>query len=146
MKRKLSCLLLFGIILLAALLLAPWKTVVAPAARVRVFDESGNPARGVVVKQEWQYIAVGADHEYKEYSRTDADGYVAVPARTLRIAMLQRVLGAFRMIVTPHGVGAHARLWAHGADRHVWTFAQCSVNDPAPQELRLQRWDVEIYP
>jgi hypothetical protein len=48
---------------------------------MRVFDEAGNPAGGVVVKQEWEYMAVGSEGR-TEYSRTDENGYVAFSQRS----------------------------------------------------------------
>ena len=39
-------------------LFVPWNTTVVPPVRVQVFDETGKPAAGVRVEQEWQYTAL----------------------------------------------------------------------------------------
>jgi len=134
--------------LVAVPLLYPRVNTVAPALRVRVFDEAGNPAGGVVVKQEWEYMAVGSEG-HTEYSRTDAAGYVAFPQRSERISWLQKGFSALRELTNlmhGYGMGPSAVVWAYGADPGVWTYEACEVGLPAPQELRLKRWGTTVQP
>ena len=45
-----------GIVIPAVLVLYPWKQIViAPAIRVRVLDEAGNPAPRALVQEKWEY-------------------------------------------------------------------------------------------
>jgi hypothetical protein len=149
-KRKyiLALGLALGLTLGAVPLLYPRENTVAPALRVRVFDEAGNPAGGVVVKQEWEYMAVGSEG-HTEYSRTDADGYVAFPPRSERISPLRKGLSAVRELTNlmhGHGMGPTAVVWAYGPDPGVWTYEACEVGGPALQELRLKRWGTTFRP
>jgi hypothetical protein len=148
LKRKHILGLALGLILVTAPMLYPHEHTVAPALRVRVFDEAGHPAGGVVVKQEWEYLAVGtAGHA--EYARTDDDGYVAFPRRSESISWLQKGLSALREVTNlmhGYGMGPRAVVWAYGADPGVWTYEACEVGLPAPQELRLKQWGTTMRP
>lgn len=146
LKRKL--IIPLSLILIAVLLLYPRETTVAPALRLRVFDEAGNPASGVAVKQEWEYLAVGSEH-HSEYSRTDENGSVEFRQRSEKVSMLRKGLSALRELTNfmhGYGMGPRAQVWAHGEDPHVWTFVSCEVGSPAPQESRLKRWKTTIGP
>lgn len=66
------------------ILFVPWNTTVVPPVRVQVFDESGKPAPGIGVEQEWQYQAIGSEPQ-RAILTTGADGYIALPKRTVRI-------------------------------------------------------------
>lgn len=132
----------------AVLMLYPWAEAVAPALRLRVFDEAGNPAVGIVVKQEWVYLAVGSEL-HSEHSRTDENGYVEFPQRIERISMLQKGLSHLREltnIMHGYGMGPNAEVWAYGEDPLVWTFVSCGVRNPVPQELRLKRTSTIMRP
>lgn len=140
--------LALGLMLAAAPLLHPRENTVVPAHRLRVFDEAGNPAGGVVVKQEWEYVAVGSEG-HAEYSRTDADGYVAFPQRSEGVSLLRKGLSALRELANPmhgHGMGPTGAVWAYGADPRVWTYEACEVGTPAPQELRMKRSGTTMRP
>ena len=75
MNRKLKYILPLCIIPAAVLLLYPHENIVAPALRLRVIDETDNPISGIVVKQEWEYMAIGSK-VHSAYATTDIDGYV----------------------------------------------------------------------
>lgn len=150
LKRKhvLALSLGLSLIFLAALMLYPWTEAVAPALRLRVFDEAGNPAAGVVVKQEWEYLAVGSQL-HSAYARTDEGGYVEFPRRTEGISMLQKGLSHLREltnIMHGYGMGPNAEVWAYGEDSTVWALASCGVRNPVPQELRLKRTNITMFP
>jgi hypothetical protein len=101
---KRSLLIAIGIVLVAGPVLFPWSSSVAPAVRVRVFDELGQPAKQSVVKQEWVYLAPGMDRWYREHSRTDEHGYAVFPERKVRVSIAQKVVGFLRELVSlPHG-------------------------------------------
>ncbi|MCM3872840.1 MAG: hypothetical protein ND895_19340 [Pyrinomonadaceae bacterium] len=140
--------LILILILVAVLLLYPRENTVAPAFRLRVFDEAGNPASRVVVKQEWEYLAVGSEQQ-SEYSSTDENGYVEFPRRSERVSLLRKGLSVLRELahlMHGYGIGPRAQVWAYGEDPHVWTFVSCEVGRSAPQELRLKRWDTAMGP
>jgi hypothetical protein len=144
MKAKRKLVLAFGAILLAALLFVPWKHTIAPATRVQVFDEAGNPATHVGVEQEWEYFAIGSERQ-RDVSQTDSGGYVSFPARSVRISVARQTL-SFARSLRPHGheFGPYASIEAHGLDPRAWDIVLCGINNPAPRPLRLKRWDLAI--
>lgn len=133
-----------SLVLIAALLLFPWKSTVAPAVRIQVLDVDGSPAKNVIVKQEWGHFNFGSDG--KEYSRTDENGYVAFPERHVRAYLLSRLFLPVLGIFTHAGIGPHGSIRAHGEDSYVWTSQNHSIIHPAPEQIRLKRWDVHTYP
>jgi hypothetical protein len=139
-NRKLQCAL--GAILLATLLFLPWKNSIAPAIRLEVLDEAGNPAIGVRVEQDWEYFAIGSERQ-REVSRTDSAGYVSFPERSVRISVVRQMLSFVRSL-RPHGheFGPYASMEAHGPDPRAWDIVICGINDPAPRPIRLKRWDL----
>jgi hypothetical protein len=78
--------------ILAAGLLYPWHSMVAPAVRVQILDEAGEPARGVIMRQNWGHFNLSSDSH--EYARTDDNGYVAFPDRHVRGSLLLRFRSA----------------------------------------------------
>ena len=140
------CLIL--LVLLAALLSYPQEISVAPALRLRVVDEAGNPIRGLLVKQEWEYMAVGSV-EHFSYSTTDFNGYVEFPQRTEKISTFRRGLSIVRELKNfMHGYrfGPRALVSARGADPHVWAYVSCESGRPVPQEMTLKRQLIAFYP
>jgi hypothetical protein len=71
------------------LMFVPWKTTVVPAVRLQVLDETGKPAAGVRVKQEWQFLGVDPESQLAT-SVTDSNGFVAFPARAVKISAVRR--------------------------------------------------------
>lgn len=134
----------FGAFLLVALFVIPWKNAVAPATRVQVLNEAGNPATGVRVEQEWEYFALGSERQH-EVSQTDANGYVSFPARSVRISVARQIPSFLRGLV-PHGheFGPYASMEAHGQNPRAWDIVVCGINDPPPRPMRLKRWDLAV--
>ena len=146
-RRKLY----FGlsIVILAVLFLYPWKqVVVVPAIRVRILDESGNPAPGAIVKQKWEYRSIGSKG-YEEISKADENGYASFSERTERLSLLRLVPSYLRELVhLPHGYGfgSWVTVWAYGEDPHVWYYVPFSWYEKFPQEIQLERNDETKYP
>jgi hypothetical protein len=135
---------LLGLIIvsLAILFLYPWKAVVVvPAIRVRVLDEKGNPAPGVILKQKWEYRVIGSEG-HQELSRADEKGHAFFKERTERISLLKFVISFAREIVhLPHGYGfgSWVTVWAYGEDPYVWSYVPFSWYETFPEEIRLRR-------
>src|SRR5262245_55699125 len=85
---------LLALFALPALIVAcvPWNTTVVPAVRVQVFDETGNPAAGVRVEQEWEYTALES-YSQRAVSVTESNGYVSFPKRSIRISVVRKTIG-----------------------------------------------------
>ena len=76
----------------AVAMLVPYSSPVVPAWRLRVVDPDGRPVPAITVRQHWQnYSFESRGHEID--AKTDAEGWVAFPAR----AVSERAL--FRLVV-----------------------------------------------
>jgi hypothetical protein len=92
------------LVLLAALLLYPFQKTLVPEKRVLVVTKDMHPVTNALVRQSWTDYSLGAvGHE--EDLRTDANGRITFPARTIRAPLLVRIFGPLASIV---GQGVHA--------------------------------------
>ena len=82
--------LLAGIVLLV--LLYPEQITVVPAYHVRLTDQVGAPMTDTPVSELWQQTSVQR-REVLEQLKTDANGEVTLPARTLRSPLAERIMG-----------------------------------------------------
>ena len=133
-----------ALLLVAVFLFFPWNSRVAPAVRVQVLDENGNPARHIVVTQRWGHFNFSSWE--KAISRTDGNGHAEFPMRSVRANLLSRIVKPVYGVIYNEGIGPYAEIHAYGEDPHVWTSVGCSVKDPMPTEMRLKRRDVALYP
>ena len=122
----------------------PWKTTVVPAVRVQVFDETGKPAAGVRVEQEWSYEAFD---DYSESARTvtGSDGFVAFPQRSIRISVARKTIGflaSMLPLMCGYGFGPEGSIQAFGPDSRANDIVVCDVNNAHPRPLKLTRWDL----
>jgi hypothetical protein len=122
----------------------PIEARVAPAVRVRVLDEHGAAAANAIVQQDWGFHTVA--HRSLETKRTDGEGYVSFPARSVWRPWVVWVVGLPLGVLTHSGWGEHAGLHAYGSDPYVWTSQNCGVSFAPPTELRLERRRVALFP
>jgi len=134
-NSKLRYILPLCIIPAAVLLLYPHENIVAPAVRLRVIDETDNPISGIVVKQEWEYMAIGSK-VHSGYATTDIDGYVEFPQRSETFSSLRKALSTLGELRNPmHGYryGPQARVSVYGQE------FSCEVGRSVPKEVNVQR-------
>ena len=147
MNAKLKLFLpLIGVAALV-LMLVPWDTTVVPAVRVQVFDETGKPAAGVRVEQEWQFFASNSDLE-RATSMADAAGYVTLPKRIVRISLASRAFGFARSLlplICGYEYGPFGSINAYGADPRAYDVIVFDVRHPNPRPLKLTRWDLVAH-
>jgi hypothetical protein len=147
MKSKTKTFLtLFGVALLV-IMFVPWNTTVAPAVRVQVFDETGKPAAGVRVEQEWGYTALESYSE-RAASVTGPDAYVAFPKRSIRITPARKVIGYvanMAPLICAYGFGPSGSISAYGPDPRANDIVVCDVNNPNPRPLKLTRWELSDH-
>jgi len=147
MKRNRKSLI--ALFALPALIVAfvTWNTTVVPAVRVQVFDETGNPAAGVRVEQEWEYTALES-YSQRAVTATDSNGYVSFPKRSLRISLARKTIGFVANMfpaICAIGFGPSGSLSAYGADSRANDIVVCDVNNPTPRALKLTRWDLVAH-
>jgi len=129
-RKWLVLLLLF----LTGLILFPFKKTVVPSTRVLVVTRDMHPVKDALVRQTWQdYSLEKTGHE--EDLRTDFQGRVTFPARTVRANLVWRVLGPLASI---GGQGVHASFGVH-TDMfplpNVGTKASTEIVQPSPDEI-----------
>ena len=148
-RRKLLLALVIAFVALGFLLLYPWKrVVVAPAMRVRVVDEAGNPARWSTVKQEYEYRVIGS-RGHEAITVVDENGYASFPERTERVSLIRLIPSFARELVHlrhGYGFGSLVTIWAYGTDPYDWTFHPFSWDKTFPEEMRLIRRTEPKYP
>lgn len=98
------------LIVLGVISLYPYKTTVVPAWKLRVVDAEGNPVKNMPVNYSWQNYSLESNGN-EERTRTDENGYVSFPERTIRAALLQRMLGPVLNILQ---TGVHASFGSSG--------------------------------
>lgn len=136
-----------GVLVVVAIF--PFSSTTTTEARLRVLDESATPASGLLVEQEWKDVTVEDDLHYA-YERTDQNGFVVFPARTVRSSFLVRLVTATWRFLTQ---GVHASTGSHGAitvygkdDPYVWGWTGYQLNGNRwPSDIRLKRSDTPIY-
>ena len=147
MNAKGKLLLALPAVAALVLMLVPWSTTVVSAVRVQVFDETGKPAAGVRVEQEWQFFASNSDLE-RATSTTDAAGYVTLPKRTVRISVASRAFGFARSLlplICGYEYGPFGSITAYGPDPRAYDVIVCDVRHPNPRPLKLTRWDLVAH-
>jgi hypothetical protein len=109
--------LLIGCIFAFTVSLYPTISIVCPAWRIQVVDESGNPLRGAFVRQVWQdYTLESGSHE--QDAQTDGNGYVSFPERTIKASLLFRTLGA---IMKGISLNVHA---SYGPSSYILAYGE----------------------
>jgi hypothetical protein len=124
-------------LLLAVLLLFPFKTTIVPAWTLRVVDQSGTAVRGIKVTQHWQhYLLESSGHE--DLRQVTADGTVGFPERTIRASLLRRFLATI-VRFTRSGAEAkrepYASVVVWGSNSHETAVAVYHEEHALPAEV-----------
>jgi hypothetical protein len=121
---------------LAVFLFYPFETTVVPEWKFRVVDESGNPVKGVGVKEGWRHYSVQIRRQ-EESLFADDEGNVTFPRRTVRAGLLVRAVGSLIAALNPHGrSGPHAFIDVQGSYSGT---ADYSPDKPIPPTLIVRR-------
>lgn len=139
MKLKKRKLILVSVLTgLAVVGLYPWKTTVVPEWKVRIIDENGAPLTRTGVRQVWQHYDVESK-VHRQDLLTDNDGYVIFPERTVRGALVVRIVR--RVINTlPHqSSGAHAFVVVLAPDYDTWSNNSALPGQPLPKEIVVKK-------
>ena len=82
------------LLLLILFLLYPFKTTIVPVWSLRVVNAARTPVSGINVTEHWQYVLL-EDAAHDEAQKTDHDGRVSFPERTIRANLLQTAWAKF---------------------------------------------------
>jgi hypothetical protein len=103
--------------LVAAILLFPFKQIIAPEWTIYTLDAGQHPLANITVREVWQqYSFESQGHEEKRL--TDSSGRVQFPSRTLRSSIGQRLIGCLKQVMA---TGVHASC---GADSYLVAFGK----------------------
>lgn len=121
-RRKLTIAVLGLVVVITAILVYPFESTTVPEWKIRVLDEAGNAAEGVLVRQHWQNYSIEASGHEQDLI-TDFNGYVSFPPRFVRASLIQRTirsilnLGAFSH--ASYGPKARVVAWGESAQGSV---------------------------
>jgi hypothetical protein len=88
---------------LLVILFVPFNLMLSPERRLVFVDDTGKPIAYADVRQAWQQYSLGVLGE--ERLRTDNDGVVHLPKRSINTKVIWLIVGALREI---RSVGIHA--------------------------------------
>ena len=135
-----------GLFFVAVLLLIvffgyPFESTIVPPWRVRVTDGNGLPCLKQSVSASWAHYSFAA-HGNGEYRKTDIDGYVEFPKRTMRKNLLQRIfrpIFAQAMTLAHGSVGISAYLYTHQMVGTGVFGLEYQPGKPMPDKIVVER-------
>ena len=80
-------------LLLLILLIYPFQSTTVPRWRLRILDDEGAQVSGISVTEHWQHYLIESDG-HEEVRKTDRNGLVEFPARTVRASIITRIIDA----------------------------------------------------
>jgi len=123
----------------------PFSTVVVPRWRVHVVDVNDNPCAKQTVNQSWAHYSLSSA-SHTDYQKTDAEGYVEFPERTIRKSLIQRIVYpviAYALLLAHGSVGVNAYVYAsEPVNAGVFGLKYESVNS-LPNKLVIKRCFVD---
>lgn len=148
-KTRLGIVICALAIALVIALVIPFETTVVPAASVRIVDDGNHPAANILVKQEWKDVTI-EDEMHVDFLKTDENGAVNFPNRTVRTFLLKRIINTTWRILTqgPHAsIGTYGTLTAYGnGNPYVWGWVGYHRNGRKwPNEMQLKRWETPVH-
>jgi hypothetical protein len=99
------------IVLVALILLIPYKTTIVPEWKIRAVDKQGKPIPHARFRQGWDNDSYGIHG--MEVREGDDNGYVVLPERSFYAPLIYRIPGsalAYLMLLAHGGVGNDASL------------------------------------
>jgi hypothetical protein len=125
--------------LLAVVALYPWETNVVPEWRVRIVDQSGTPLAHTGVREVWRHYSIES-RGHEEDLRTDQNGYVTFPKRTIRAALAARIIRSLIHALTPHdSSGPVASVIVLAPEYDTWSHNASVPGEPLPKEIVVKK-------
>jgi len=121
--------------------LYPFKTTILPEWYLQVVDDAGVPVREINVTEHWQhYLLESGGHE--EVQRTNQDGRVSFPLRSIRASVTRRILAWLGRLTQPADRGRtdpYGAVVVWGSKFHLTTVAVYQQNEMPQPQIRVQR-------
>lgn len=140
-KRTRLLLTCVGLLSMTLASIYPFETTVVPAWTLKVVDGEGNIVRGALAREYWQHDSLESK-SHEQDSRTDEDGYVTFPAKTIRASLLSRMVGPIgnmfaQGVHASNGPHAYVLAWGRGAEG----WANYIPGEPLPERIVLRARD-----
>lgn len=113
MQRRLGAI---AVVAIAFVLFRPTEQTVAPRWEVTVVDDKGARLAGINVREAWQQGSL-EEKGHEEVLKTDRNGKVIFPKRTMKVSMVSRASGCWyqRREHSDQAVcGPRSSVWAFG--------------------------------
>ena len=138
MKKYLLIALVISIVIGSII---PYRTVFVPVWRVRVLDENGQPYKGQLVRQFCDNYSLGVSPcSGSDFGRrTDENGYVEFPERTIVASLVFRIiktLASYLLLLAHGSVGSEIYLDSSGPGGYR-TLRYDGGGGPPPHEFVL---------
>jgi hypothetical protein len=122
----------------AAILFAPFPTTAVPEWKVQVVDGQGRALKGELVRQYWQdYSLESCCGGGSADARTDENGYVIFPRRSVWASLFSRVVNPpiAELMTLAHGsAGVHANVMVWGRDNNA-VSVKYEPGEPLPDKI-----------
>lgn len=102
-------LILCGLIVTA---IFPFELVMAPERKLQIIDTKGHPITDALIEQFWFQYSLGVHGDIRQ--KTDAEGVVVFPKRSVRTNIISLLRGALREF---ESIGIHA---SYGSDENIF--------------------------
>jgi len=122
---------------LFAILLYPFKTTVVPRWNLHVVDEQGASVPEINVTQHWQHNSLESEG-HEELLKTDAEGRVVFPERSIRAGLVSRGLKpVWKLLREGSGakLGAYASVVVWGSKQNETSVAVYNEDSPPPSQI-----------
>jgi len=139
MKRKIWWLAFLTSFL--TVFLYPFETLVVPEWKARIVDERDNPLANVRVSEHWQQYSIEIQGHEAD-ARTDPQGYLAFPRRTIHASLFMILFGAIRNILRTgihSSFGPSAYLIVLTDFKHSTENADYTPGKPLAQTIVVRR-------
>lgn len=126
------------LLVIGLVLLYPFESIMIPAKSVLVVTEDGRPIQDVVVRQVWQNYSIESE-SYEEDLRTDENGRVTFPKRTIRASLARRILHPILNVVRQ---GVHA---GFGVQTDMFPLGDVTGKQIGPSRVEGRPGDVVFH-
>ena len=123
------------VVILGLALLYPFESTVVPSQNVLVVTEDWRPIQNATVRQIWKHYSFES-RGHEQDLRTNDDGRVTFPRRTIRADILRRTLHPLWNILTQ---GVHASFGVH---TDMFTVGDLTQNQLGKEAVKAQEGDI----
>jgi len=125
-------------LVIGVVLLYPFESTVVPARNVLVLTVDARPVQDITVRQIWQNYSLESEG-HEEDLRTDKNGRVSFPKRTIRASLARRILHPILNVVRQ---GVHA---SFGAQTDMFPLGDVTGKQIGQSTVEVRQGDVVFH-